>query len=243
MTPPFDPFLDRATLEADRRGGLYQRFALRALSIPLSRLSLKLGLTPIQATLSGALFGMAAALIAVVGGPAWLVPAGVALHLAKVMDFVDGNLARALRAKTYAGKMLDGLTDVFLDGLFLVAVGIALGGRPAVLASVAAWISCVGAFARFRYVQFHDAAFPPGREFAGSASPARPVSAGIVGRFMLALERLDRELYLPSLLVLVALGRADLWLYAIVLLRTIQGVLNGVGLAYLGALRLAIPRR
>jgi phosphatidylglycerophosphate synthase len=238
------PFIDRAAAAADRAGGWYQRWVLRPLSVPLSQLLLRAGVPPVGATFLGLGTGLAAAAWAAAsGGALWA--AAVVWHVAKVLDFADGNLARALKAKTVADKMLDGLVDVIVDGAFLVAVGFVCGGwaLPAALSSV--WLAGLGAFARFRYLHF--LAWLPVTDAAAGVGTAVVRTgnggwAGAVRGITQVLERFDRETVIAGLFVSLAVGRPELWVFGVSAIRGVVGVINTAGSIYLGARQLAVPR-
>lgn len=228
-------YYDAAAEATDRKGGFYQRFVLRALSLPLSVPLMKLGVSANQATALGSLIGTLAAALACGG---FFLSAAIVRHVAVVMDFVDGNLARAARRKTWAGKFFDGLSDVLLDGLFVIGVGLGLGGAHAVLALSAAWIHAAGTAARVRLL-YVSAAVPR----AGSAPEGHAVEQrGGVRRAVDVLERADRELVIATLIPAALFGRIDIWLVLVCGMRAADGLLNLAGSVYRGATVLNVPR-
>lgn len=237
-----DRFSDAAAAATDRRAGFYQSYVLRPLSLPLTPAFLRAGISANQATAIGALVGIAAAATAAAGTYEALLGAAFVRHFAVVMDFVDGNLARAHGLKTWAGKYFDGLTDALLDGLFVIGVGVGLGGGYPTAACFAAWMYGAGQYARMRllYVDgvYARTSAPP------AAVPGVPpfAHAGLARRALAAFDRFDREVTLPLLIPAAVIGRMDLWAVLACVVRGTGGILNLAGAVYRAAVVLNIRR-
>lgn len=223
-------FIDGATRAADRAASFYQALVLRPLSVPLSRAAAAAGVTPNAATAAAAIIGLAAAAIAGVGTHAALICGMLIWHLSRVFDLVDGNLARASRSKTWSGKFLDGLSDMLLDGVMLIAMGAASGG-PALTASLAAaWLQLAGGFSRQRFHYVLSLSGP-------GAVPPLPAKGVVRTRSLPHLlldgvSRLEREIALPGLLVAAVLNRPDLWVWLVAGLRAFTGLATLAGSVY-----------
>jgi len=216
MTYDYQQFYDGPTADQDRRFGWYWRL-LRRLSFPLSRLFLWLKITPLQATAIGTVFGGLSAGLAALGGPEMFVLAAVAIHAARLMDLVDGNLARAYPRKTWSGKFLDGLNDSLVEGMFLVGVGIGLGGAWMAFAFFAAWFATIGSYASVRYLYVHGlipaSENPPAVEAAAVVTTSSKTGVVRFAQWGLAiLGRTKEEITLPGFVIVAVFGRADLWL-------------------------------
>ncbi len=114
----------------------------RRLSRPLSRLAVRLGITPNQITLLSLAVGLAAAWCVWQAGPAWAL-AGLALYaLAVVLDHVDGEVARLALTESSFGAKLDVAVDTLIHALLVIAMGVAAqrvaGGGAALSGLVAA---------------------------------------------------------------------------------------------------------
>ena len=111
------------------------RFSMR-LTRHLARRSL--AVTPNHVTLAAITVGLAAGALASRGGYAALAFAGVLLQLNSILDSCDGELARLRYQYSRLGQWLDNLSDDVVDNVFIVAVGVALGGAWQALAAAAA---------------------------------------------------------------------------------------------------------
>ena len=106
-----------------RDDGLVSKLLNRRLSMPLSIVAMRLGLTPNAVSALG--FGTAALAGAMfaLGHP---VIGGVATQLSSIVDGSDGEVARArFQASTWGG-MLDSILDRLSDGLILAGAGVYL---------------------------------------------------------------------------------------------------------------------
>jgi len=235
-------FVDAATRTSDRESGLYQRFVLRGLSLPVSRVFLAAGFTANQTTALALLTGLAAAGTAVVGTPSAFLAAAVLLHAAKILDFVDGNLARARGEKTWAGKFFDGLSDVAVDVCFMVGLSAGLGGGWVVFGALAALGHTFGHYAQARYAYIHACMTAPGFGIRSSPTAAPPPRSG-VRRVVPVMKRIGREIELPGLIAAVVAGRPEWWLAGMGSFRILVAGLQALRAMYAGAVSLNVPRR
>jgi len=123
-----------AQLQANRiDDGFYSTFVVRRISKPITRLALRLGLSPNTITLISFLIGLSAALAFAQGSRAWMVVGALALQLSLVVDCVDGEVARATRRFSALGAWLDASTDRVKEYAAYagLATGAVIGGSPA----------------------------------------------------------------------------------------------------------------
>jgi hypothetical protein len=115
-----------AQLQANRADdGFYSTFVVRKASKPLTRVALRLGLSPNSITLLSFAIGIGAAASFAVGSRWALVLGAVLLQLSLVVDCVDGEVARATRRFSALGAWLDASTDRVKE--FLAYAGLAYG--------------------------------------------------------------------------------------------------------------------
>lgn len=113
-------------LQANRLDdGFYSTFVVRRLSKPLTRLALRLGLSPNTVTLVSFVVGLAAAGAFALGDRWALVAGAVLLQASLVVDCVDGEVARATRRFSALGAWLDASTDRVKE--YLAYAGLAAG--------------------------------------------------------------------------------------------------------------------
>ena len=115
-----------AQLQSNRMDdGFYSTFVVRRLSKPLTRLALRLNMSPNAVTLVSFAVGIGAA-GAFAAGSRWaLILGAVLLQLSLVIDCVDGEVARATRKFSALGAWLDASTDRVKE--YLAYAGLAIG--------------------------------------------------------------------------------------------------------------------
>jgi phosphatidylglycerophosphate synthase len=101
------------------------RFSMRITRI-LARRSL--AVTPNHVTVAAIVVGLAASLLASRAGYVMFALAGVVLEINSILDSCDGELARLRYQYSKLGQWLDNLSDDVVDNLFIIAVGVGLGG-------------------------------------------------------------------------------------------------------------------
>lgn len=133
----------RALLQSCRRSydGLGDRYVIRALSLRLSAIWCRLGITPNQITWVNILVGLAACAIAPRGTYAGFAIAGGLMFVQVVLDSCDGEVARLRFLSSKFGMWLDNVSDDVIDNLFLVALAVGIGG-------VWTWIGVLAAVLR-----------------------------------------------------------------------------------------------
>ena len=115
-----------ARLQANRLDdGFYSTFVVRKLSKPLTRVALRLGMSPNSITLISFAIGIVAAVCFAAGTTMWLVVGAVLLQVSLIVDCVDGEVARATRRFSALGAWLDASTDRVKE--FLAYAGLAVG--------------------------------------------------------------------------------------------------------------------
>ena len=124
-----------AQLQANRvDDGFYSTFLVRRASKPVTRLALRLGVSPNTITLVSFVIGLLAALAFAQGTRPWLVLGAIALQVSLVVDCVDGEVARATRRFSSLGAWLDASTDRVKE--YAAYAGLAAG---AVIGGLSAW--------------------------------------------------------------------------------------------------------
>ena len=115
-----------ARLQANRMDdGFYSTFVVRKLSKPLTRVALRLGMSPNSITLISFAVGLLAAASFALGSTGALIVGAVLLQLSLIIDCVDGEVARATRKFSALGAWLDASTDRVKE--FLAYAGLAVG--------------------------------------------------------------------------------------------------------------------
>ena len=105
--------------------GFYSTFVVRKASKPLTRLALKIGVSPNAITGISLLIGLAAAGLFSTGQWIWIAVGAIALQASLIVDCVDGEVARATRKFTPLGAWLDAATDRVKE--FAAYAGLAIG--------------------------------------------------------------------------------------------------------------------
>lgn len=105
--------------------GFYSTFVVRKASKPLTRMALRLGLSPNAITGISFIIGLGAAGAFSMGSWPWLFVGALLLQLSLIVDCVDGEVARATRNFTNLGAWLDASTDRVKE--FAAYAGLAIG--------------------------------------------------------------------------------------------------------------------
>ncbi|MDA1306137.1 MAG: hypothetical protein O2917_02590 [Acidobacteria bacterium] len=234
-------FLDVATRTGDRTLGPYYQWVLRPVSMPVASLFLSAGVSANQATFVCMAVGGCAAALAAVGTPSMMLWGAVLWQVSRVLDLVDGNLARASGVKIWSGKFLDGLGDALLDTAFLIGLGVGVGGVWGAVAAGVAWFIISGAYARMRLLYIQQL-IHTGR--AGSETAVAPAAArvGVARRVMAGLEWIDRNVGLPGVVAAAAFGAPLFWLVPTLALRSLLAFAGLGGAIWVGVRTLAVPR-
>ena len=149
-------FMDLATKESDNLAGPYQKYVFRPLATPFTILLANTDVKPTTVTILGLAIGILAAILIAIVETDSLIWGVIIWHLAKICDFVDGNLARAKSQKTYAGKMLDGFVDISVNIAVVLGFGFHVGGLYETACFTFALLYLLGHFSYFRYLSMYD---------------------------------------------------------------------------------------
>ncbi len=120
----------RALLQSCRRSydGLGDRYVIRALSLRLSAVWCRLGITPNQITIVNILVGLVACVLPPLGTATGFQLAGALMFVQVVLDSCDGEVARLRFLSSKFGMWLDNVSDDVIDIGFTITLGIGIGG-------------------------------------------------------------------------------------------------------------------
>jgi phosphatidylglycerophosphate synthase len=121
----------------------------RRISVPLSLRLARTKVHPSHITALGLAAGLAGAAMLATGSQALLLGGALLVNVAKLLDAVDGEVARVKGLDTSTGYVLDGLADRLRDTAALVGCGVGAlrTGSPAALAwTVGAIVGYLGFF-------------------------------------------------------------------------------------------------
>ena len=103
---------------------------IRPLSYYPTSIFLKLGITANQVTLINLFIGLTGCAMLGLGAYKATLLGAIMLNVNYLLDRVDGNIARATGTSTKLGAMIDGFSDILLDVLIPVGIGIGLCLHP-----------------------------------------------------------------------------------------------------------------
>ena len=109
---------------------------------PVARAFARLGLTPNQITLLSTVFGAGAGVLFALGQA---FPAGAALIVSGLLDYIDGGVARISGKTSRFGAAIDWVADKYVDGFVLIGIGVG-GFVDMRLAAVAVFGSLINTF-------------------------------------------------------------------------------------------------
>ncbi|MBA3453698.1 MAG: CDP-alcohol phosphatidyltransferase family protein [Deltaproteobacteria bacterium] len=120
----------RALLQSCRRSydGLGDKYVIRSVSLPLSALWCRLGITPNQITIVNILVGIAACVLVPLGSYTGFAIAGGLMFVQVVLDSCDGEVARLRFLSSKFGMWLDNVSDDVIDNVFLAMLALGVGG-------------------------------------------------------------------------------------------------------------------
>lgn len=120
----------------------------RRISLPLSVRIAGTRVRPSHLTALGLGAGLVGAGLIATGSRAWVIAGAVLVNAAKILDAMDGEVARAKAMDTPTGYVLDGLADRLRDTAVIVGCGVgALQAEPTALAwTIAAVVGYLGFF-------------------------------------------------------------------------------------------------
>lgn len=112
------------------RANPWAYFVIRPISFYPAWLFLRLGITANKTTLIGLIIGILG--LAFLGfGSYWAIIIGAILaNIGLLLDYVDGNIARATDSASKYGKYIDIISDYIIVGLMPIAIGIGLYNHP-----------------------------------------------------------------------------------------------------------------
>ncbi len=103
------------------------RYGIRPLSVYVAWLFIRLGVSCKQTVVFGLLLGLAGCFLIAVGSPQVTVAGIVLLIVGSLLDYVDGNIARATGTTDKLGAYLDLTSDNFMAAAVPIAVGLGTG--------------------------------------------------------------------------------------------------------------------
>lgn len=120
----------RALLQSCRRSydGLGDKYVIRSLSLRLSAIWCRLGVTPNQITIVNILVGIAACALVPLGTSTGFALAGGLMFVQVVLDSCDGEVARLRFLSSKFGMWLDNVSDDVIDNVFLAMLAVGVGG-------------------------------------------------------------------------------------------------------------------
>ncbi len=120
----------KALLQTCRRSydGIGDRYVIRGISLRLSGMWCRLGVTPNQITWVNILVGLVACACAPMGTPTALRIAGLLMFVQVVLDSCDGEVARLRFLTSKFGMWLDNVSDDLIDNVFVAVLAIGVGG-------------------------------------------------------------------------------------------------------------------
>jgi phosphatidylglycerophosphate synthase len=192
------------------RDGVVSYYVARPLIRPLPRLLLPTRVAPNHVTVVAMACGLAAGLLAALGGPRGAAVGGVVLWLGQALDCLDGELARLRVEGSKLGEWLDSLADDVSTLAMLLGLGLGIAAWPWPLLGVVGFT--VGAVSMAKiYRDLHgmgatiDSAQYPW--FFGKPSEGGRSESGPLGRVWTALLYLfRRDAYITVLAVLLLFG-------------------------------------
>lgn len=130
---------------------LFGWLVFRRLSLPLSLMLARTRVRPSHVTAVGLASGLAGAALLATGSFRLGVAGGIAVAIAKLLDAVDGEVARAKHLDTPGGYVADGLCDRLRDTSVLVGLGV---GASRAGVSAASWwtVAAIAGYLAFFYV-------------------------------------------------------------------------------------------
>ena len=117
--------MDKANKVKYENNGLVGVFTRKYISTRITRVVAQTSLRPNQITFISLLVGAIAVYFLSTGQRFNLVIAGILIFFSKILDAVDGELARVKKLETKRGAWLDGISDRLKENLYFF--GIALG--------------------------------------------------------------------------------------------------------------------
>jgi phosphatidylglycerophosphate synthase len=130
---------------------LFGWLVYRRISMPLSLLVARTPVRPSHVTAAGLAAGLGGAALLATGRHGLLLAGALLVNAAKILDAMDGEVARAKHLDTAAGYVADGLCDRLRDTA--IVVGLGLGAQRAGAPAALEWtIAAIAGYLGFFYV-------------------------------------------------------------------------------------------
>lgn len=158
--PPLSRYSYDRSVKSNVSDEIINVYAIRPLAGMLVRILYITPVTPNQTTIAATVAGIAAAALFFANTPTATVLAGVCILLKDVLDSADGQLARAKKMSSRAGRFLDSIGDFVVNLLVFAAIGFVLtraSGNPFYL--LLALLGFVGITLRVTYHVFYQTSF------------------------------------------------------------------------------------
>jgi phosphatidylglycerophosphate synthase len=130
---------------------LFGWLVYRRISMPLSLRVARTGVRPSYITATGLALGLGGAFLLSTGRYGLALAGALLVNVAKVMDAMDGEVARARHLDSAAGYVADGLCDRLRDTAVIVGLGIG-ASRSGVDGALAWTLAAVAGYLLFFYV-------------------------------------------------------------------------------------------
>ncbi len=209
-------YLDSLTTEADRKSGFLQISFYRPISVIVSkRIANNIGyIDPNYVTIFGLAIGIASFFAMIFSYNSTTFFLSVVLwNISKIFDFVDGNLARYFKKKTYLGKFLDGYIDMLNSILLVIGVGVYLGNLYIALSFATALMTSLSSMIYFRYYSFLNLIKKNKKKLYIKKKNKKNISF-FVKQIIKYIEFFLSNLTMPLLFVAIFTDHLNLWLVA-----------------------------
>ena len=132
---------------------LFGWLLFRRISLPLSLRVARTRIRPSHITAFGLLVGLGGAALIGTGSRTLIIAGALLANAAKILDAMDGEVARAKFLDTPTGYVLDGLADRLRDTAVIVGCGVGAFNMPGASTATLAWtIGAVVGYLGFFYV-------------------------------------------------------------------------------------------
>ncbi len=176
-------------------------YGIRPLSVYVAWLFIRLGVSCKQTVMLGLLLGLLGIFLIVAGSPQVAV-AGILLLIAgSLLDYVDGNIARATGTTDKLGAYLDLTVDNFMAAVVPIAVGIGAG--------LPLWGVTLALLYTYSTLSIMD-----GRQVFDDGRNVYRAGGWNLWRLAFVAGTNVQSLHLPILLVFAATGHMEWYLYA-----------------------------
>lgn len=209
-------YLDSLTTEADRKSGFLQISFYRPISVIISkRIANNIGyIDPNYVTIFGLAIGIASFFAMIFSYNSITFFLSVVLwNISKIFDFVDGNLARYFKKKTYLGKFLDGYIDILNSILLVIGVGVYLGNLYIALSFATALMTSLSSMIAFRYYSFLNLIKKNKKKLYIKKKNKKNISF-FVKQIIKYIDFFLSNLTMPLLFVAIFTDHLNLWLVA-----------------------------